>query len=75
MSSIGFKKLFQKNPPTRGLRYKKTLHQLMQKNSFRNPSFKKNKSKYQIFNILWNHNMTNYRVKEIIPKTDIFIIR
>ena len=63
MHNLYLKKIFRVNPPTRGLRYKKTLFSLVQKNSFRNP-VELPKIKYQTFTLIWNQNMSNYKIIE-----------
>lgn len=54
-----------KIPPTRGIRYKDSLHNLLLKNSIRTPSdsFFKEKPTYQIFNVIWNDDMTRFQLK------------
>ena len=48
-------------PPTRGIRYKQSLHHLVQKNSFRSPliPFEINRG-FQTFTVFWNKDMTYF---------------
>lgn len=54
-----------KFPPTKCIRYKQSV-QLVQKNSFKSPTniFYKEKTSFQRFIVLWNEDMTNFRLKE-----------
>lgn len=51
-----------KNIPTRSIRYKQTCFLMIQKNSIKVPIIKPT---YKIFNIYWNKNMTQYKIKNI----------
>lgn len=59
MNSSRIKNMFKYIPPTRGLRYKETLHSLMQKNSFKNVN--KRQNKFQTFTLIWNDNFTRFK--------------
>jgi hypothetical protein len=62
-----FEKFFSKRvnpPPTRGIRYNNSLHQLQLKNSFKMTSINKNEiPTYKTFCVIWNNNMTSYTLK------------
>ena len=53
-------------PPTRCIRYHQVPFDLIQKNSFRSNFQKKYNINNNIFDIVWNNNMKNYKLKRII---------
>ena len=57
-----------KVPPTRGIRYRDSLHALVQKNSVKIPSLYGRKPlTFQTFNIIWDENMINFKIMETTP--------
>ena len=56
-----------KIPPTRGIRYKQSLHQLSLKNSIRIPLDYKKRPTFRTCTIHWDETMTKYRLEDTTP--------
>ena len=60
-----FNKLLNKLriPPTRCIRYDNSHHNFVQKNSLRIPVEHKKRPIYQTFDVIWNEEMSKYKLK------------
>lgn len=66
-----FKTSFKNIPPTRGIRYKQSLHCLIQKNSYKVPIDNSHRCQFQTFEVLWDNNYTKFQLINTTPKSNM----
>lgn len=68
-------KFLKKLPPTRGIRYKDSFHNLVIKNSFKTPATYKISPSYVTFTVVWDEGMTRCKYIDTTPNSNVRLKR